>query len=114
MSTVEFLPLSDLDIFTHELEQLADKAVINAQIFQALSDRIDTLEPKQRELMALIVVKQQRVLENVEEQLRHWRAQGLNDKQQIIVNKCQQLLVQTRETNRPLTEWFPMESTLYH
>jgi hypothetical protein len=114
MSSVEFLPLSDLDVFTHELEQLADKAVVNAQIFQALSDRLDTLEPKQRELMALIVVKQQRVLENVEEQLHHWQALALDEIQRGAIGKCKRLLIQTRETNRPLTQWFPMESTSYH
>jgi chromosome condensin MukBEF complex kleisin-like MukF subunit len=114
MSSVEFLPLSDLNVFTHELQQLADKAVVNAQVFQALSDRLDTLEPKQRELMALIVVKQQRVLEDVEEQLHRWRQLVLDEQQRATINKCQRLLTQTRETNRPLTQWFPMESTAYH
>lgn len=114
MTSVEFLPLSDLDVFTYELQQLADKAVVNAKIFHALSDRLDTLEPKQRELMALIVVKQQRVLEDVEEQLRRWRELELDNGQQATINKCQRLLKETRETNRPLTKWFPMESTSYH
>jgi len=114
MSTLDYLPLGDLDIFMGELEQLADKAAVNAKIFQSLSGRLDTLEPQQRELMALIVVKQQRVLESVEEQLGHWLALPLNNGQRIAISKCQQLLEQTRETNRPLTDWFPMQSTSYH
>ncbi len=114
MTTIEFLPLSDLDVFTHELEQLADKAVMNAKIFEALSDRLDTLEVKQRELMALIVVKQKHVLENVEIQIQYWRKLGLDNSQEMAINKCQQLLAQTRETNRSLTTWFPMESSVYH
>lgn len=114
MPPYDFLPLTDLDIFSHELEELAEKAHVNAQLFQALSDRLETLDPRHRELMALIVVKQQSVLDGVDEQLRYWRTLILDDTQLTTIRKCEQLLRETREANQPLTSWFPMVSTLYH